>query len=175
MTKRGGKRTGSGRKEGSGRYGEPTELMRIPKSFVGRIREQIAQKKLFQGIPLYLSPVPAGLPNWLEDDVDEYIDLNNYLIRDPGQTFVVIARGNSMVEANILNGSALIVDRSIKPRHGHIVIASIDGEITIKRFCKSENSIFLKPENKKYKPIKINKDSLFQILGVVTFILNEVI
>lgn len=149
--------------------------MRIPKSLVRRFREEIDQQKIFRGIPLYLSPVPAGSPDWLEDDVDEYIDLNSYLVRDPEQTFIVIAKGDSMIDANIVDGSALVVDRSIKPKPGHIVVASLDGEITVKRFDKFRNSFFLKPENKKYKPIKIDKNSLFHILGVVTFILNEVI
>lgn len=175
MNVRGGKRQGSGRRTGSGRYGEPTELMRIPKSMAQHVRTQIEQKKSFAGIPLYLSPVPAGSPNWLNDDIDEFIDLNTYLIRDPDQTFVVIAKGDSMIGANIMEGSALIVDRSIKPQDGHIVIASLDGEITIKRLSKSGKTIFLKPENKKYKNIPIDSSSLFNILGVVTFILSEAI
>ncbi len=175
MTKRGGKRLGSGRKTGSGKYGEPTELMRIPQSLAKSIRSQIDKKKIYAGIPLYLSPVPAGSPNFLEDDVDEYIDLSEYLIRDPDNTFVVVAKGDSMIGANIVDGSMLIADRSIKPKSGHIVIALVDGEMTIKRLCKSENSISLKPENKKYKTISIDKSTFFHIFGVVTFILNEVI
>lgn len=147
--------------------------MRIPQSMAKHVRAQIEQKKSFAGIPLYLSPVPAGSPNWLEDDIDEHIDLNSYLIRDPDQTFIVIAKGDSMVDANIVEGSALIVDRTIKPQNGHIVIASLDGEITVKRLFKSGLTISLKPENKKYKIIPIDKSSLFYILGVVTFILNE--
>jgi DNA polymerase V len=175
MNARGGKRQGSGRRTGSGRYGEPTELMRIPKSMVTHVRTQIEHKNSFEGIPLYLSPVPAGSPNWLDDDIDEFIDLNTYLVRDQDQTFMVIAKGDSMIGANIMEGSALIVDRSIKPQDGDIVIASLDGEITVKRFSKSNKSISLKPENKKYKTILIDRSSLFSILGVVTFILNEAI
>lgn len=176
MIQRGGKRQGAGRKAGSGKYGEPTELMRIPKSLVKSIRKQIKLKDSHAGsIPLYISPVPAGSPNWLEDSIDDYIDLSDHLISTPEQTFMVIAKGDSMIGANIVPGSILIADRSIEAKDGHIVIASIDDEITVKRLRKKALSITLNPENKKYRPIKITNETLFKILGVVTFIVNEAV
>lgn len=150
--------------------------MRVPNSLVSTVQELIQRKKTnaFR-IPMYLSRVPAGSPSDLEDYVDDYIDLNEFLVSDPDHTFMVIAKGDSMIGANITSGSILIADRSLEPRHGHIVIASVDGEITVKRLHKTLKAIMLKPENPKYDSIKITSKNAFCILGVVTHIVISAI
>lgn len=120
-----------------------------------------------------MSGVPAGSPSFLEDHVEDFIDLNDFLIRDTDHTFMVIAEGDSMVGANIKSGDILIVDRSIEPQHGHIVIAGVDDNLTVKRLQIKGDDVYLKPENKKYDPIKLNGKNRLHIWGVVTNIIHR--
>ena len=86
---------------------------------------------------------------------------------------MVIAEGDSMVGANIKSGDILIVDRSIEPQHGHIVIAGVDDNLTVKRLQIKGDDVYLKPENKKYDPIKLNGKNRLHIWGVVTNIIHR--
>lgn len=176
MTNHGGKRDGAGRKSGSGKYGEPTKALRVPASLVKDVKDFIQVKKVKrQRIPLYMSGVPAGSPSFLEDHVEDYIDLNEFFIKDMEQTFMVMAEGDSMVDANIKSGDILIVDRSIEPQHGHIVIAGIDDNLTVKRLQIKGSEVSLKPENKKYAPIVLNDKNRLHIWGVVTNIIHRLV
>lgn len=122
-----------------------------------------------------MSGVPAGSPSFLEDHVEDYIDLNEFFIKDMEQTFMVMAEGDSMVDANIKSGDILIVDRSIEPQHGHIVIAGIDDNLTVKRLQIKGSEVSLKPENKKYDPIVLNDKNRLHIWGVVTNIIHRLV
>lgn len=174
MPKHGGKRQGSGRKPGTGKYGEPTELMRIPQSMSKSVRDFVRQKKnKTNRIPLYMAKVPAGSPAFLEDHVEDYVDLNEFCVRDPEDTFMVMATGDSMTGANINDGDVLIVDRSLQPANGNIVIAVVDDSLTVKRLQKTAKAVTLKPENKKYAPIKITGKNTLHIWGVVTHIIHK--
>jgi DNA polymerase V len=82
--------------------------------------------------------------------------------------------GNSMVNAGIYDGDIVIVDRSIKPLNGKIVIAVIDGEMLIRRYEKTINSLRLIPETPKLSPIEINEFNDFKIWGVVIYIIRNV-
>lgn len=117
--------------------------------------------------------VPAGFPSPAADYSEEQIDLNKYLQKNPSATFLVRAQGNSMQEAYIPDGAILVVDRSIRAQHGHIVLAILDGEFTVKRFIKTSAGIFLAPENASYKPIQVTPDRDFQVWGVVSFIITD--
>ena len=174
MGAHGGKREGAGRKAGTGKYGEPTQAMRVPASLVKDVKDFIQIKKVKrQRIPLYMSGVPAGSPSFQEDHVEDFIDLNEFLIRDSEETFMVMAEGDSMVGANIKSGDMLIVDRSIEPQHGHIVIAGVDDNLTVKRLQIKGDDVYLTPENKKYDPIKLNGKNRLHIWGVVTNIIHR--
>lgn len=174
MGKHGGKRDGAGRKPGSGKYKESTQAMRIPESLVGDVKNFIRLRRVKnQKIPLYMSSVPAGLPSLLEDHVDDFIDLNEFLIRDSEETFMVMADGDSMLGANIKSGDVLIVDRSIEPKNGHIVIAAVDNNLTVKRLQINGEKVNLKPENEAYEPIKVGKSNSLHIWGVVTHIIHK--
>ena len=102
------------------------------------------------------------------------LDLNKHLIRHPTATFFLRATGNSMIKAGIHPGDILVVDRSLEPRHGKIVIAALDGQLTVKRLHKSAKGTFLMPENDEFKPIKIEDGNDVVIWGVVTTVLHEV-
>ncbi len=118
--------------------------------------------------PLFLSNVSAGFPSPADDYIDRQLDLNEYLITNPAATFFVRVAGDSMIEAGINNNDILIVDRSLEPVSGKIVIAVINGELTVKRLFKSASSCLLIAENPDYPDIEINKEMELEIWGVAT-------
>lgn len=123
--------------------------------------------------PLYSSSVQAGFPSPADDYMEKNLNLHEYLVRHPAATFFVKVEGNSMNEANIYKDDILIVDRSLSPSNKMIVIAVLNGEFTVKRLLIKNDSIYLMPENSQFKPIKIEKETDFQIWGVVTYIIHK--
>jgi DNA polymerase V len=119
-------------------------------------------------LPLQNCSVPAGFPSPAEDYVEHKLDLNSYLVPHPAATFFVRASGNSMTGANIYDGDLLIIDRSLEATHNDIVIAVVQGEITVKRLHHLRGEIALIPENDGYQTIFINEHSELHIWGVVT-------
>ncbi len=168
---RGGARKGAGRPKGLGKYKEPTKAIRVPISAIQQIDNVI--NKAYQ-IPLYSSKVSAGFPSPAEDYIAERLDLNEFLIKHPSATFLVRAIGNSMINAGIHDNDILIVDRSLPPVHGKIVIAAIDGQLTVKRLHKKDNKCILIAENPDYPPIEIKEGQETYIWGVVTQVLHAV-
>ncbi len=125
------------------------------------------------GIPLYISRVSAGFPTPADGYIDQTIDLNKDLVKHPKSTFLVIASGESMINAGIQSGDMLVVDKQITPTHGSIVIAAVDGELTVKRLSLQENKMQLLPENEAFKPILITPEQHVVIWGVVTFVIAK--
>ena len=135
---------------------------------------------LFQSIqkkqiltPVFLDSVSAGFPSPATDYMENKLDLNEYLIKHPAATFIVKAKGPSMSDAGILSGDLLIVDRSITPKSNDIVIASIFGDLTVKKLQKKENSLFLLSANSDYPSIQVKEEMECFIWGVVTYIIHE--
>ncbi|STX81689.1 SOS (error prone) mutagenesis protein UmuD (RumA) [Legionella busanensis] len=126
-----------------------------------------------QRFPLYGSKVAAGFPSPADDYLELTLDLNEYLIKHPAATFMVRAQGDSMRDAGIHNGDLLIVDRSVEAAHDKIVIAAINGELTVKRLFRKEGSVRLMPANKTYSPIDITEEVELVIWGVVTHIIHQ--
>ena len=124
--------------------------------------------------PLYLSTVEAGFPSPAEDYVEGSLDLNEDLIKHPAATFFVRVSGDSMINAGIFPGDILIVDRSLEPVDKKIVIAVLDGELTVKRLRYRAVVPSLEPENDNYNPIKISEEMSFEIWGVVTNVIHKV-
>lgn len=125
-------------------------------------------------LPLFLESVPAGFPSPADDHIEAKLNLNEFLIKHPEATFFVRVTGDSMVNAGISSGDILIVDRSLEPSNNKIIVAVIDGEITVKRLLKKNSKIFLVPENPKYNPIEIKGEHEFSVWGVVTSIIKVV-
>ena len=123
--------------------------------------------------PLFIARVPAGFPSPAGDYEESRLDLNKHLIKNPASTFFVKVAGDSMEGAGIHSGDMLIVDRSLEPKSGKVVIAVIDGELTVKRIRIQKNKIFLEPENADYCSQEISPDSDFEVWGVVTNVIHE--
>lgn len=119
-------------------------------------------------IPLMNSVISAGFPSPAGDYKEERLDLNRYLINHPVASYFIRVSGDSMKNAGILDGDILIVDRSLTPHNRSIIIAEINGELTVKRFKTGEGQTWLIPENESYHPIFISPDDDFSIWGVVT-------
>jgi DNA polymerase V len=166
MAPRGGKRVGAGRPKG-----EPTKAIRISLENL-QLLEQMQQQKSYQ-LPIFASKVQAGFPSPADDYIEGYLDLNNKFIKHPSATFVLQATGESMQDAGIFSGDWLLVDRSIEPIDGHIVIAAINGELTVKRLSKKRGQVQLLPANPQFQPINITEDQEMVIWGVVTLVLHE--
>lgn len=169
---RGGKRTGAGRPNGTGKFGEPTRPIRVPVSDLERAIRCV-QNRFFR-LPLYHCPVRAGQPVEVESEIEKETDLNELLIKKPAETFFVRASGSSMIKAGIQDGDMLVVDRSLEPLHGKIVIASLNGELTVKRLHIEKKKIRLIAENEAFAPIEISEEINFQILGIVTSVIHLV-
>ena len=123
--------------------------------------------------PVFLDKVSAGFPSPATDYMENKLDLNEYLIKHPAATFIVKASGSSMTSANIYSGDLLIVDRSIVPKNNNIVIASIFGDLTVKKLKKKEKSLFLASANDDYPSIEVKEEMECFIWGVVTYIIHE--
>lgn len=118
-------------------------------------------------LSVFSSSVPAGFPSPADDHIEGKLDLNEHLIRRPAATFFVRAAGESMKDAGIFDGDLLIIDRSINPKSDDIVIASIHGELTVKRLQQSGKEWLLVPANPDYPTIKLDGPDN-EIWGVVS-------
>ena len=130
-------------------------------------------KKKQINTPVFLDKVSAGFTSPATDYMENKLDLNEYLIRHPAATFIVKASGSSMVNADIYSGDLLIVDRSVTPKSNSIVIASIFGDLTVKKLKKKEKSFFLVSANDEYPSIEVKEEMECFIWGVVTYIIHE--
>ncbi len=172
----GGARRGAGRPKGQGRYGEPTKVVRIPQSKVADVLGFLrSAQDTSLAVPLYSSFVKAGFPSPADDYIETHLDLNEHLIKHPAATFLVRTSGDSMIGIGIHSGDILVVDRSLEAAHGRIVIAALNGELTVKRLYRQNGEIKLLAENPDYPPINIAESFDLVIWGVVTNVIHSVL
>ena len=117
--------------------------------------------------------VPAGFPSPAADYQEHKLDLNKHLVKNPPATFFVKVAGDSMIGAGIHCGDLLVVDRSLEPKDKNVVIAVIDGELTVKRIRIRKKKITLEPENEDYPTWEITEDTHFEVWGVVTSVIHK--
>jgi len=193
-SKAGGFRQGSGRPKGSGKYGELTQPVRVPLSLISEVKALLKKKSpasfledqtatLYHyprienlpspQIPLYSTRVAAGLPIPVDDHIERHLDLNQYLVQRPSTTFLVRVEGESMIEAGIYENDILVVDSSLEPTSGRIIIAVVNGELTVKRLRLSADALWLMPENPRYQPIQITEEIDFRIWGIVVHVIHS--
>ncbi|WP_409260769.1 LexA family protein [Pseudomonas putida] len=120
-------------------------------------------------VPRYLFRVPAGFPSPAADHMDQPISLDELLNLRAPHIYLVRIDGDSMQGAGIFDGDLVLVDRSIEARHGHIVIAAVNGEPLCKRLQHVAGQVLLRSENPRYAPRYIMEGDDFMIWGVVTF------
>jgi len=145
--------------------------MRVPASRVPDVHN-LVQKKY--KLPLYQSTVAAGFPSPADSDMEEMLDMNELLVKHPAATFFVRVCGSSMINAGIHHHDILVVDRSLEPAPGKIVVAAINSELTVKRLVKEGDRIRLIAENEGYPPIDVSEESDLRIWGVVTNVVHAV-
>ena len=122
--------------------------------------------------PILIATVPAGFPSPAADYEEGKLDLNRHLIKNPTATFFVRVTGDSMLNAGIHSGDLLVVDRSIEPKDKNVVIAVVNGELTVKRIRIRKNKVMLTAENDAYQSQEINDQTEFEVWGVVTNVIH---
>lgn len=138
-------------------------------TLLGKVTDLAALKQF----PLYGSAIKAGFPSPAEDWLESKTDLNQYLVKNPAATYLLRVSGDSMKEAGIYSGDVLVVDCSKEAKHDDIIIACLDGEMTVKRLYQKGDKTALIPENDAYTPTTITLDSDFTIWGVVISCLKQ--
>ena len=123
-------------------------------------------------LPVFLGRLPAGFPSPADDYIEGKLDLNRHLIKHPAATFFVRVTGDSMIGAGIHSGDLLVVDRSLDAVDGNVIVAALDGELTVKRLFRQGETLRLLPANAEYQPIEILTQQTFEIFGVVTNVIH---
>lgn len=121
----------------------------------------------------FVFSVPAGFPSPAADYIEDGIDLNEYLVRHAACSFLFRVKGDSMLHAGILDGDRVVVDRSITAQHGHIVVAVVDSEYTLKRLFHRHGRIELRPDNPAHKAICFTADAELHVWGVVVGVVRR--
>jgi repressor LexA len=133
--------------------------------------KRLAPTKRFFERALAESPVHAGLPNPIDDGEADALTIDDYLIEHPSQTVLVRVKGDSMVDAGILDGDLVVVEKAAAAKRGDIVIAIVDGQFTLKRLELDRGAFVLKPENKAYPVIR--PEGTLEIFGVMTGLVRK--
>lgn len=123
-------------------------------------------------IPLFSEPVKCGFPSPAQDYVEARVDISELIVPHPASTYFVRASGDSMIDGGIGDGDLLAVDCSRSATHNDVVIASVDGEFTVKRL-QLYPAVQLNPMNPAYSPIIIGSEGTLNVLGVVTFVIKS--
>ena len=123
--------------------------------------------------PLFVESVSAGFPSPAEDYIEGQLDLNKHLIKRPAATYFVRVTGDSMIGAGIHSGDLLIVDRSLEARDKSVVIANVNGELTVKRIRLQNGKVTLVAENENYPSREIDQETAFEIWGVVKHVIHS--
>jgi DNA polymerase V len=134
---------------------------------------KLSQLPTLVDLPLFGSKIPAGFPSPADDHLEATIDLNRQYVRHPAATFFVRVQGTSMIGAGIHNGDMLVVDRSLEAQSGSVVIAVINGELTVKRLVTKGDEVWLMPENPDFQPLQITEGMELQVWGVVAHVIHS--
>ena len=170
-----------GARAGAGRKGGPSEVVRLPLPLANLARRLKSgglragdingfldvEARNALAVPLMTSTAACGFPSPADDYLDSPLDFNELLVQNPAATFAVRISGESMIGAGLFPGDVAVVDRSLTPSNGSIVLALIDGEFTIKRYCVVEGGIVLLAENPRFSNIEISAETGLEIWGVV--------
>lgn len=123
-------------------------------------------------LPLAAGRAAAGFPSPATDHIDQRLDLTEYLVLHPEATFFLRVKGDSMTGAGIHDGDLLVVDRSLEPASGRVVVAALDGELVVKRLHRSGGRVMLRAENPAYPDIAVGDGQELQLWGVVAHVIH---
>ena len=124
-------------------------------------------------IPVTTGGVHAGFPSPAEDHIEGRLDLSKLVVTHPDATFFARVEGDSMKDECIDDGDLLVVDKSLKPENGNVVVSYLDGEFTLKRFQIKKGKVLLIPSNRKYPTIEVSPDNDFRVWGVAKYVLKK--
>lgn len=127
----------------------------------------------FVKLPFIENGIKAGFPSPAEDFQGKRISLDKELIKNETATFFAKVDGDSMQDAGMSHGDLLVIDRSLEPVTGKIAVCMLDGEFTVKRLRVAKDAVYLVPENKSYKEIKVTEDQELVIWGMVTYVIKK--
>ena len=117
--------------------------------------------------------ISAGFPSPADDFKEIRISLDRELVKNGDATFYAKVSGDSMINAGLSDGDLIVIDRSLNPEHNKIAVCFIDGDFTVKRIIKKGSDLYLKPENKNYKAIKVDEENNLIIWGIVTYVIKS--
>ena len=117
--------------------------------------------------------ISAGFPSPADDFKEIRISLDKELVKNHEATFYARVSGNSMVDAGLSDGDLIVIDRSLRYENNKIAVCILEGEFTVKRILKKGEKLYLKPENKEYKEIEIDKESNLRVWGIVTYVIKS--
>ncbi|MHC1691052.1 MAG: LexA family protein [Bacteroidales bacterium] len=120
------------------------------------------------------TPVNAGFPSPAENHLENTMDLNKALIKNPSSTFYARVKGESMINDGVDDGDLLVIDRSVEPYENCLAVCFLDGEFTLKKVRLDGDDLLLVPANEKFKPIRVKKDNDFYVWGVVRYLIKRV-
>ena len=124
--------------------------------------------------PFFLARIEAGFPSPASDYVETQLDLAEHLVEHEAATYYLRVSGTSMTEAGIHDGDLLVVDRAVEPADGDVVVAALDGELTVKRLHTRAGQIVLAPESEQHDPIPVRDGQELVVWGVVRHVVHEV-
>jgi DNA polymerase V len=124
-------------------------------------------------LPLFSTSVPAGFPSPATEYLEEQLDLNEYIFRHPSATFCWYVRDDAMQGDGIGPGDLLVIDRSVTPCDGDVVLAVSEGEFVVRRWEQQVNAFWLVAATSTYQSIPTYPDCGVEILGVVTFRIRQ--
>ncbi len=133
--------------------------------------KRLAPTKRFFERPLAAEPVQAGMPNPIDDSPADALTIDDYLIERPSQTVLIRVKGDSMIDAGILEGDLVVVEKSASAKRGDVVIAIVDNQFTLKRLDLDRGQFVLKPENKAYPVIR--PEGALEIFGVMVGLVRK--
>lgn len=131
-------------------------------------------KGISSKLPFYDVSVSAGIPVPIETDSHTVIDLNEFLIEHPNSTFFARITGNELSSVGISDGDILIIDTSLEPTDGKLVLATLNEELTVKYFRDVDGSLYLESHNSFFSPLNLGNEFDWKIIGVITKVIHSI-
>ena len=161
-------------------YGQNQKSLKTSPIFAAFCRSEVseifaAKVSSLLPLPFFESRVQAGFPSPCDDFCEATLDLNTHLILHKATTFFVEVTGDTMKDVGIFPGDLLVVDHSLAPTRGKIVIALLNGAIRVRRFETTKNRILLCSENETNPDIIVTEEDSFSTWGVVTNVLRSLV